>query len=62
MPEEQQRIKPGPKKRFGPRDEIHLKFPPETLEWILEHNSGYQVYFDKLVKDDMDRQKTQETR
>lgn len=46
----------GPKKKFGPRQEVHLKFSPEVMAHIDTHSpQGYQAYFDNLVKRDMEQ-------
>jgi len=51
--------KRGPKKRFGPRQEVHLKFSSEVMVYIETRSlqGGYQSYFDDLVRQDMDRHK-----
>jgi hypothetical protein len=55
---EVERKKRGPKNKFGPRQEVHLKFNPEVMSYIEAHaQQGYQAYFEKLVRCDMDRQK-----
>lgn len=44
----------GPKKKFGPRQEVHLKFDPEVMTYIeTKAQQGYQAYFDSLVKREM---------
>ncbi len=47
--------KRGPKKKFGPRQEVHLKFSSEVMKYIEAHaHKGYQNYFDELIKRDME--------
>lgn len=47
----------GPKKKFGPRQEVHLKFSPDVIAYIEAHSpQGYQAYFDELVKRDRERE------
>lgn len=51
--------KRGPKKKHGPRQEIHLKFSPEVMVHIEMHSpQGYQAYFDELIKRDMEQRQT----
>lgn len=40
----------GPKKKYGPRDEVHLKFSQEVIDFI-EANApqGKQAFFDALI-------------
>lgn len=41
----------GPKKRYGARDEVHLKFSKDVLD-IIEANAkqGRQAFFDALIE------------
>jgi hypothetical protein len=40
----------GPKKKYGPRDEVHLKFSKEALDFIDGNSSqGRQAFFDALI-------------
>jgi hypothetical protein len=45
--------RPGRKKQFGPREEIHLKFDAEAMEFInanADEAGGYQAFFSQLVQ------------
>lgn len=49
--------KRGPKKKHGPREEFHLKFSPEVVQYIQSHSQkGIQAYIDELIKRDMEQQ------
>lgn len=55
----EQKKRRGPKKKHGPRQEIHLKFNTEVMAHIEAHSpQGYQAYFDKLVRCDMEQEET----
>lgn len=48
----------GPKKKHGPREEFHLKFSPEVVQYIQSRSpKGVQAYFDELIKRDMEQGK-----
>ncbi len=45
--------KRGPKKRFGPREEFHLKFSLEVTKFIQSQGKGVQAYLDQIIAKDM---------
>ncbi len=52
--------KRGPKVKFGPRKEYHVKFSQEIIDFIGTQSTGMQAYLDEIIAKEMDKAKMEE--